>query len=167
MPRRKTDLTPAQIAEYRIRNPHITQEQIAEMHGITPSRVSQIKHSAGGYRTPREIVMDHYPWTVGREFTDQTIRQYTAHHLEYMATRGKGMSQRQLTRLRQFYQRMRKYDWVVEFNPEAGGFSYQKRTESDEDLIIRVNKFTAPLSAEGRLLWRYPPEIPPKPPKTD
>ncbi|AOT24725.1 immunity repressor [Mycobacterium phage Stasia] len=144
-----------------------TQSEIARMYGVTRQYVSWIKHYYGGRLTPREIVLQHFPFQVPVE-QQQGVSPYRRlrEHGEYMATGGVGMDDLKLARLRGFYKKLR--DHVLEYDPNIppeegvsrnGGWAYRKRLPSDGDLLIRVNDYTD-LTEEGEMIWRFPPREP-------
>ena len=145
-----------------------TQSDIAEMYGVTRSYVSWIKkNKARSYsKTPREEAMEHFPWDVGARFHNASPNKRVRDHLEFMAV-GQKLSEKKKYRLIGFYRRLEMYNEVVEFDPDippnedvkTGGFAYRKRTPSDGDLIIRVNRHTK-LTELGKRLLRFPPEKP-------
>lgn len=143
-----------------------TQSEIARMFGVTRQYVSWIKHTYGGHLTPREQVLQHFPWEVPAVLTQQSPYRRLREHGEYVATGGVGMDKIKLGRLRGFYNKLR--DHVIEFDPEIppqpgfanrGGFALRPREEADGDLLIRVNEHTT-LTDEGRMIWRFPPREP-------
>ncbi|QBP29972.1 immunity repressor [Mycobacterium phage Connomayer] len=144
-----------------------TQSEIARMYGVTRQYVSWIKHYYGGRLTPREIVLQHFPFQVPVPM-QQGVSPYRRlrEHGEYMATGGVGMDELKLKRLRGFYNKLR--DHVLEFDPtippeegvsKAGGWAYRPRRPEDGDLLIRVNDYTD-LTEEGAMIWRFPPREP-------
>jgi transposase len=150
-----------------LKNQGYTQSEIARMFGKTRQAVSWHKHTYGGSLTPREEALKHYPWQVSHPQTQTTAYRASRDHCEYMATGGKGMTARELGRLRNFYRKIQE-GFVLEHDPNIppepgvnkyGGFAWRKRRKSDGDLIIRVNQYTT-LTDEGRMLWRLPPDLP-------
>jgi hypothetical protein len=88
-------------------------------------------------------------------------------HAEYMAVGPKCLTKSKRERLRALYRKLGT-DKVLEFDPRIppqpgitnkGGFAYRDREPGDGDLIIRVNEYTD-LTEQGRMLWRFPPELP-------
>lgn len=169
-------LTPAEIEAWKRRtNPKtgkkFNQSDIARIHDVTPQYVSWILNTkvSNRSRTAREEVMDHFPWkNMPDRFHNTSPNQRLRDHMEYMATRGKGMSHDKLQRLVWFYLRLRNEDQVVEYDPDlppddgvsfAGGFAYRQRDEADGELIIRVNDH-AELTERGKELLRFPPKLP-------
>lgn len=146
-----------------------TQREIADIHGVTPSYVSWIKRNKARSfsQTPREHVMEHYPWNVGATFHDAPQNKRMRDHAEYMWTGGDGMSEEKIQRLLWFWRKLEKEDLVIEFDPAIpphegntfGGFAYRERQESDADLMVRRNEHTT-ITDEGLVLWRIPPEKP-------
>ena len=144
------------------------QTEIAEMFGVTRQYVSWIKHTYGGSRTPREIVLESWPFEVPAELSQTSPYRRLRDHGEYIWAGGKDMTQDQLSRLRSFYKKLRDEDLVVEFDPaippipgvsNKGGWAFRRRVPGDGDLLVRVNKHTR-LTEEGRRIWRFPPRDP-------
>lgn len=143
------------------------QSEIAEMYGVTRQYVSWIKKTYGGTLTPREQVLQAWPFVVsqpqGQTAPFKRLRDYG----EWVATGGKGMSPDKLDRLRGFVRMLREENLVVEYDPEippidgvsgtSGGWAYRKRRKSDKDLLVRVNEHTH-MTDEGRQIWRLPPD---------
>lgn len=145
-----------------------SQTEIAEMFGVTRQYVSWIKHTYGGRLTPREEVLKQFPWDVDTSMQRASPYRRLRDHGEYIATGGIGMSEDKLKRLRNFYNKLRTQDLVVEYDPSIpptpgvsnmGGFAFRPRTPEDDDLLIRVNEYTA-LTDRGRMIWRFPPRDP-------
>lgn len=146
-----------------------SQSDIARMFGVTRQAVSWHKKHYGGQLTPRETVLQHFPWTVPMHMGKSSPFQRLRDHGEYFATGGAGMSEDKLARLRSFYKKLRDENLVVEFDPELppepgvsarGGFAFRNRTGGDgHELLIRVNEHTH-LTEEGRKIWRFPPVKP-------
>jgi len=141
-----------------------SQSQIAESFGVTRQYVSWIKHTYGGRMTPREKVLQEWPWTVSADHCQSSPYKNMRNHGEFVATGGVGMSADKLKRLRAFYKKLRDENVVLEYNPDIppdpgvsnkGGFAYRLREPADEDLLIRVNKHTH-ITEEGRRIWRFP-----------
>ncbi len=146
-----------------LKNKGYSQADIARMFGVTRQAVTWHKKHYGGRLTPRETVLQHWPWDVPVDMGQCSACRRLRDHGEYVATGGVGMSEDKLARLRSFYNKLR--DHVVEFDPEippedgvsvAGGFAFRRRHTADGDLLIRVNKHTH-LSEEGKRIWRFPP----------
>ncbi|WP_078323617.1 helix-turn-helix domain-containing protein [Mycobacteroides salmoniphilum] len=142
-----------------------SQTKIAEEYGVTRQYISWIKHTYGGRLTPKEIVLQNFPWKVPTSMCQASPYRRMRDHGEFMATGGEGMSEVKLKRLRSFYQKLRDEDVVIEFDPDIpptpgiasqGGFAYRKRKAKDGDLMIRVNEY-ANVTEEGRMIWRIPP----------
>lgn len=151
-----------------LRNQGLSGAEIGRLFGITKQAVSYHKVTYNGTRTPREEVMDHFPWMLTEEQCQTSPARRLRDHGEYIATGGRGMSADKLMRLRGWYNKLRDENVVLEFDPKippspgvakTGGFAYRRRRKSDGDLLIRVNGYTD-LSPEGRLLWRFPPKEP-------
>lgn len=177
-------LTPQLVREIRTRNRDrhgkpISYAEIGRRWGLSRERVRQLdKENPDRIRTPRQVVMENFPWTVPTKFHNANIHKRMRDHAEYMATGGKGMAPRLLKMLREWYNTLESYNVVVEFDPNIepsdefgghrghiksvssyGGFAYRVREDSDGDLIIRVNEHTR-LTAEGKRIWVFPPERP-------
>ena len=156
-------LTPA-IIEYEKIVHGLNQAQIAKKYGTTRQNVSQIKRLRGGYSmTPRERVMQQWPWKVPTCHQRCNIHHRMRDHAELVATGGKGMSRDKLRRLLSFYTRLESENLVVEYHPDippnpdaaCGGWRYVPREDADGDLMIRVNEHTN-VTEEGKMLWRIP-----------
>ncbi|AEJ92363.1 transcriptional repressor [Mycobacterium phage DroogsArmy] len=139
-----------------------SQSEIARKYGVTRQYISWIKHYYGGRLTPREVVMQHFPFQVPTEMGQTSPYRRLRDHGEYMATGGVGMDKVTLGRLRGFYKKLQ--DQVLEFDPNIppipgvsnkGGWRYVPRTADDGDLLIRVNDYTD-LTEQGRMIWRFP-----------
>ena len=151
-----------------LKNKGFNQSEIAEMFGVTRQYVSWIKYYYGGRLTPRELVLQHFPFQVSQQQGQTSPFRNLRSHAEYIATGGVGMSEDKLKRLRSFYRKLRDENLVVEFDPtlppvegvsNKGGWAYRARIESDEDYLIRVNDYTD-LTDYGRVIWRFPPTEP-------
>lgn len=140
------------------------------MYGVTRQYVSWVVDQYPGVtRTPRESVREHYPFIHDGSFHGCIISRLLRHHLEYIATGGKGMSYEKLQRLRTFYERIQNENVVVEFDPDLppypgnkfGGFAYRPRLESDGALIIRINEHTKEITpVDLERFWRVPKRLP-------
>jgi hypothetical protein len=148
-----------------LKNKGFNQSEIAEMYGVTRQYVSWIKNTYGGRLTPREMVLQHFPFVVSTEMGHTSPFKRLRDHGEYVVTGGVGMSEDKVARLRSFYRKLREENVVVEYDPtippmpgvsKKGGWAYRQRTPTDEDLLIRVNEYTN-LTEEGRGIWRLPP----------
>ncbi|QIS07786.1 XRE family transcriptional regulator [Nocardia brasiliensis] len=131
-------------------------QQFAKRHGIEP------------LKTPRREVAEHFPWKVPSDQQAAMPYQRLRDHGEYIASGGVGMSERKLKGLRSWYEMLRKYNYVLEFDPHQppiygvskyGGFVYRERQESDGNLLIRLNSHTR-LTSRGKLIWVFPPRDP-------
>ncbi|AHY27138.1 immunity repressor [Mycobacterium phage Phantastic] len=111
---KKSELSLAIIED--LRGKGYTQSEIARMYGVTRQYVSWIKHYYGGKLTPRELVLQHFPFQVPVH-QQQGVSPYRRlrEHGEYMATGGVGMDDLKLSRLRGFYKKLR--DHVLEYDP--------------------------------------------------
>ncbi|PFW99016.1 hypothetical protein CJ469_05616 [Nocardia farcinica] len=85
-----------------------------------------------------------------------------------MFTKGKGMSEARIKRLRTFYRKLIENNWVVEYDPNLppvegvsskGGWAYRPREEKDGNLIIRVNEYTT-LTDYARTVYVLPDVVP-------
>jgi transcriptional regulator with XRE-family HTH domain len=149
-----------------LKNKGKSQSEIAKMYGVTRQYVSWIKHTYGGTLTPRERVLQHFPFQVSESQGQTTPYRRLRDHGEFVATGGVGMTAEQKQRLRTFYRNMRNRREVLEFDPEIppiegvssrGGWAYRERLPEDEDFLIRINEHTH-ITEEGRDIWRLPPE---------
>lgn len=145
-----------------------SQADIARMYGVTRQYVTWIKNYYGGRKTPKELVLEHFPWKVSASQSQTSPYRRMRDHAEYVATGGVGMTDDALKRLETFYQKLKEGDFVLEFDPDLppepgvssrGGWAFRKRQESDGDLMIRVNEHTT-LTDQGRIYWRIPKIMP-------
>ncbi|ASR84567.1 immunity repressor [Rhodococcus phage Alatin] len=167
--RRDSDEPKLTLAEVEaLKNKGLTQSEIAKQYGVTRQYVSWIIKTYGGTKTPRQKMLEHFPWEVPVEMNPQSPYRNMSNHAEYMATGGVGMDKGELVRLRNFYQKLMEEDSVLEFDPnipgtpgfaKLGGFALRPREEEDGDLMIRVNEYTK-LTEEGKRLWKIPPVLP-------
>ncbi|KZM68859.1 hypothetical protein [Nocardia terpenica] len=146
----------------------LNQTEIADMYGVTRQYVSWVKKTYGGKQTPREIALKNFPWILTTQQGQMAPARNLRNHAEFMATGGRGMTADKLTKLRNFYKKLREQNVVVEFDPSlppepgvssVGGFAYRPREASDGDLLIRVNEHTQ-MNEEGKIIWRFPPREP-------
>ncbi|OHT67787.1 repressor [Mycobacteroides chelonae] len=152
-----------------LKNKGLSQSEIAEMYGVTRQYVSWIKHTYGGTLTPREAILQHFPFEVPTALSQTSPYMRLRDHAEYIATGGDDMSPIKLSRLRSFYRKLRDQNLVLEYDPSIapikgvsnkGGWAYRDRVAEDGDLLIRVNEYTR-LTEEGRQrIWRFPPVDP-------
>jgi hypothetical protein len=147
-----------------LKNKGLTQSDIARLFGVTRQAVSWHKRHYGGLLTPREAVLQHFPWSVPEAMGQSSPYRRLRDHGEYFATQGVGMDDDKLARLRRFYKKLLDENLVVEFDPDlaptpgiagTGGFAFRQRRKRDKDLLIRVNIHTH-LTKEGRKIWRLP-----------
>jgi hypothetical protein len=146
-----------------------SQADIARLFGVSRQAITWWKYTYNGALTPREIVLQNFPWTdVSKKHGETSVYRRLRDHGEYMATGGAGMSYEKLQRLRKFYRDLRERDVVIEYDPALppqpgfainGGFALRPRRKSDGDLLIRVNKHTT-LTEEGQMIWVFPPQEP-------
>lgn len=146
----------------------LSQSEIAEQFGVTRQAVSWHKKTYGGKLTPRESILMNFPWEVSKEQSQASPYKRLRDHGEFMATKGKGMSEDKLKRLRSFYKKLRDENIVVEYDPtlppepgvsRKGGFAFRKRRPEDGDSLIRKNEYTN-ITEEGQVIWRFPPVEP-------
>jgi hypothetical protein len=143
----------------------LNQSEIARLFGVTPQAVSYHVRKYGGVLSPRQKVLESWPFVVPTVLGQQAVCRRLRDHGEFWATQGAGMGFVKLNLLKGFYDRLKAQ--VVEFDPalppsegiSEGGFAYRERVESDGDLLIRVNQHTH-LSDEGRKIWRLPDVLP-------
>lgn len=147
-----------------LRKQGYNQTEIAEMHGVSRQAVSWQKRTYGGYLTYRQVVNKAWPWKTTHLHSKSKVYQRLRDHGEYMLTRGSGMSEDKLARLRSWWRKMRNDDLVVEFDPALppvrgvsphGGFALRQRVPEDLDLLIRVNEHTT-LTEGSRRIWCWP-----------
>src|SRR5690606_6809852 len=124
---------------------------------------SQIKYKWGRYyQSPRERAKEIFPFDVPRDpFQRSAVDKRLRDHAEYAITGGTGMNKEKLQRLRWFYNRLRRENRIVVFDPDippseevsTGGYAYVPRTPDDDDYIVRFNE-DCELSEEDKLMWR-------------
>lgn len=116
-------------------------------------------------KSPTERIEELWPWDVPSRFHRAPPYMRLRDHLRWRAERGAGLSKDRLALLQGFYDRLRRDNVVVEFDPTipkhpgvfTGGWAFRDREESDGERIIRVNEYTKELSKEGEFVWRLPP----------
>ncbi|AXK86575.1 hypothetical protein SAMN05421776_1179 [Nocardia farcinica] len=147
-----------------------TQQEIADIKGVTRAAVSvALKRHGMTAREPgpRELGNKDFPFEVPVIF-QQDPYQRLRDHGEYMFTKGKGMSEARIKRLRTFYRKLIENNWVVEYDPNLppvegvsskGGWAYRPREEKDGNLIIRVNEYTT-LTDYARTVYVLPDVVP-------
>ncbi|WP_200820492.1 XRE family transcriptional regulator [Mycolicibacterium houstonense] len=146
-----------------------TEAEIARMFGVSRQAVSWHVHNYGGSMTPRQLVLKHFPFKVPSELTRCSIYQRLRDHGEWFAAGHKAaLSADRLQRLTWFYDKLRRNNWVIEYDPnippiegvsKCGGWAYRERTPADEDYLVRVNEYTT-LTEYGQEIWRFPDEEP-------
>ncbi|CAM4518915.1 XRE family transcriptional regulator [Nocardia ninae] len=144
---------------------------IARRFGYTRQYVQQFaaRNGISLPKTPRRMVGEEFPWKVPSAMQRTPPYRRMRDHGEFMATGGEGMSDEKKSRLRSWYAMLRKYNYVLEFDPKlpptvgvspAGGFAYRPREERDgKKLLIRLNEHTR-LTSDGKKIWVFPPKDP-------
>jgi transposase-like protein len=84
-----------------LKNKGLSQSDIAREYGVTRQYVSWIKRTYGGRLTPRETVLQQFPFKVSRAQGQTSPFRRLRDHAEFVATSGVGMSE-ELKRLRTF-----------------------------------------------------------------
>lgn len=145
------------------------QNEIAAMFGVTRQAVSKAKVKSGRFqKTPREVALEHFPIDTGQRFNAAKPNKYLRDHMEYKATKGKGMSEDKLKRLRGWHRKLIRGNLVVVFDPNipaipgissVGGFDYRPREERDGSLVLRENEYTN-ITPQGEVLLEMPEELP-------
>lgn len=112
--------------------------------------------------------MNPLPWVVQAEHLNSFPARSVRSHVRFIATGGVGMCKFQLGALRDFYDVLREFDSVLEYNPQVrplpgfcfdGGFRLVTRASADRNLVIRMNEFTIPQEL-GAELWAIPGRMP-------
>lgn len=161
--RTESQLTPEVVET--LKSQGFSQSEIARLYGVTRQYISWMKKQYGGSQTPREMVLQHFPFNVSAEHNQAAACKRLRDHGEFFATGGRGMPEWKLNDLRRFYKRLRDENLVVEYDPHIppepgvnkwGGFAYRDRSTEDGDLLIRVNRYTD-LTDYGEIIWRFPP----------
>lgn len=146
-----------------------TQREIANMYGVSEQYVSWIKSQYKGVqKSPREMVNDLWPWDSGEKFHPAAPSLRLRAHLRFRSYGQEGLTENESYLLKGFYNRLRKNNLVVEFDPNipaqegvyTGGWAFRPREETDGDLIIRVNEYTKDLDEEALMVWEFPPADP-------
>lgn len=142
--------------------------EAAEALGVSKQLANYHLHNTGpGYTSPARAARESMPW---KDIQPEHIHGATpyaraAWHAEYIATGGEGMSKNKLRYLRQWYQRLTKYNEVLVYDPAipphrgvaTGGWDYVPREESDGELLFRANEYTT-VTDETKVDWRLPDE---------
>ena len=158
----------------------ITTARVAELlEDFTPAEVARLLDVSrntiayhakkAGYVSPQEQVRELLPW---QDLTPEDNRAWPYRmvysHLEYMVTGGRTMSNDKLEKLAQFYEgTIIEFDTVVEFDPNIwpapgrkyGRWQYTPRRPEDENLIVRINKYTR-IPDANRDMFRLPKRWP-------
>lgn len=159
----KSGLTPSIVSKLKAEGK--TQREIAKMFDVNETYVSWIKSQYPVQKSPREMVNDLWPWDSGEKFHPAAPSLRLRAHLRYRAYGQEGLTQNESYLLKGFYNRLRKHNLVVEFDPTipkskgvyTGGWAYRPREDRDGNLIIRVNEYTKDLNEEARMVWEFPP----------
>lgn len=141
------------------------QSEIAEHFGVSRQAVSWHRSYYGGRRTPRELVLEHFPIQVNRDRSQTSPFRRLRDWGEWMATNGMGMPEEKIVRLRGFLRKLREENLILEYDPnippiegvsKTGGFAFRPRKPQDGDLLLRENEYTE-YTDYGRMIWRFPP----------
>jgi hypothetical protein len=89
------------------KNKGLSQSDIARMYGVSRQAVSWHKRHYGGRLTPREKVLEHFPFEVPTDMGYTSPFKRLRDHGEYVATGRVGMSKDKLQRLRALYRKLR------------------------------------------------------------
>lgn len=133
---------------------------IAEYYGVSRQYVYQVWKKGRGKLSPRQRAREYYPWSVPP--SSQGAHQYhrLTDHAEYCLNDGRKMSDQKLLELSRFYAFLKREDLVVEYNPQVdGGFCYQPRQDTDDDLIVRRNEHTT-INEHNGWVWTFPDTLP-------
>ena len=152
----------------RLKRQGLSQSQIAERFGVTKQAVSWTVRNYGGSMTPRQKATQAFPFKVPANMCSASVCKRLRDHAELMTAGGDRLSVDAKRRLRNFYERLRANNHVVEFSPDIepikgisgtyGGWRYVERSAEDGDLLIRVNAYCRPLTDEDRRIWSFPAE---------
>ncbi len=163
----KPVITRTQILELMIRNPQMSQADVARALGVSRAVVNyHLKHgSTEGYTDPATKAAARLPWddVPGEVKRNSEPYRRLRDHVLYMDTGGAGMAPERLRRLRQWYEMLADRNEVLEYSPgiephhgsKYGHFAYRNRGRQDRDLILRINEYTK-LSKAEKELWRLP-----------
>ncbi|WP_037355451.1 winged helix-turn-helix domain-containing protein [Amycolatopsis orientalis] len=150
-----------------LKQPGMTQAEIARMYGTTRAAVSYHLRKKPGPAYPKRTadnLAERMPWPEASGKVKRTPEwRKLLNHLEYVETGGRGMSDDKLARLAGFYRELEEFNVVVEFDPSipprpgsaGGGWAFVPRTEKDGDLIIRVNEHTQ-MTPRDYTVWKMP-----------
>lgn len=167
------ELTPQLVNELLRRGK--TRAQIAEEFGVTRQAITYHLNKLREqglelYKTPRELAVEKMPasWDgISPEFRKAQPYNVLRYHLEYIATGGRGMDAYQVERLRHWYDRLESRNLILEFDPTVppsinvatGGWRYVQRKPKDNDLVLRINRYTRIPDADLDY-FRFPPVRP-------
>lgn len=150
-------LTPELIrAEYAKGN---GPKEVGDKYGCSRQAVSDMarRHNIF-FDAARRTVHDNMPWDVPKEFRNQSAYRYLLAHTRYVEVGPDELTKVQLSRVRSFHRRVLQGD-VLEFNPNTG-FEWKHRKPSDNNLCIRLNEYSKPLTPEGEFIWARPVDVP-------
>lgn len=158
-------LTPGMVKA--LLNDGYSQSEIGRLSERTRQRISAIvrEHNIRD-ESPREKAAKEFPFNVLSIHQSASVYKRLRDHGEYYFTKGVGMREDKLSRLRGFYRRLNSL--VVEYDPNIlpipgvstnGGWAYRSRETSDSNLLIRINDYTK-LTEEGFNIWRLPDQEP-------
>ncbi|MBT2263518.1 hypothetical protein [Rhodococcus erythropolis] len=138
-------------------------------HRACSSRQPTPGSPAGGALFPSEIDGAYpLPWIVHAEHLHSFPARSVRSHVRFIATGGVGMRAFELGALRDFYDILREFDSVLEYDPQVrplrgfcfdGGFRLMTRSTADRNLVIRLNDYTI-LQAADPALWSIPERMP-------
>jgi hypothetical protein len=153
---------------FELRGAKVAVPRIAKEFGVSRNAIYKILRSRPDlleykYRNDQVRLS---PWKdVDVETHGKSVqRQYVAHHIEYMLSKGVGMDDYKLRKLRYFWKELGDpQDLVLTYNPyekpnqwsSTGGWRYEPKQDSDGDLIIRTED---PLTEEQKKIFVRPTE---------
>lgn len=147
---------------------------IGRLFGVTRQAVSKMAKAYGLPKSKHRIARDSAPFLVNAKMNRATVAQrLRAHRLYVMFPDSHGLTDKEISRLRSFYEKLKNEGLVVEFDPTIppnpgvsaqGGFAYRKRETRDGDLLLRLNEHTyVEDEYEGSSFyetWSFPLEYP-------
>ncbi|MFD9893336.1 helix-turn-helix domain-containing protein [Amycolatopsis sp. NPDC059027] len=141
--------------------------QIAKELGVSRQAINHHRRTMD-VKTPLQVAQESIPWkNVDPEHKKSSVWARIVNHAEFLATGGRGMSERKLELLEAWYRNLEDLDVVVEYDPSEppkpkarfGGWKYVPREDRDGSLLLRVNAHVEMTDAAYDL-WRIPERRP-------
>ncbi|MCZ0973148.1 hypothetical protein O1L55_20640 [Streptomyces albulus] len=140
--------------------------EIADLFGLTKQGVYWHLSSEDKNNPTSSTVKDLRPWRVPSPQQKASPYINMSYHLEYVISRGKGMSDQKIKRLRGWYKFfLDNPNLVLRFDPEippnavakCGGWDYVERSSEDGGLIIKKDMDLTPQQMNALVI---PAELP-------